>query len=269
VARITYGDAKLSVDETRDIVVVAPLGDGVVALDWEHAEPADFGVADLASTAPAALPFGPVPAAATQAKNYAAWEKEFGRWAGRSQAVELLRSARAKLTSVPGESERDFRVRLQTAFREGRDRAVAKVREKHAAKIRTAEDRLRRAQAAVARESEQAAESKVSAAVSLGATVLGALLGRKAASAATLGRATTAARGMGRVSREAADVGRAKEQVAALEQQLGDAQTALESDLESAAHEWDGAADTLDRVTVKPKRGGVSVQLVGLLWRPL
>jgi hypothetical protein len=268
LARVTYTDAKLGLDETRDIVVVAPFTDGVVALDWEHAEPAAFGAADLAPTAPASLPFEPVPSIATQAKSYTGWEREFGRWVARSQSIELLRSARAKLTSTLDESERDFRVRLQTALREGRDQAVAKVREKHASKIRTAEDRLRRAQAAVDRESQQATESKMSAAVSFGATVLGALLGRKAASASTLGRATTAARGMGRVSREAADVGRAKQQVTALEEQLAELQAALEADLEAAGRAWDPAADTLDRVVVKPKRGGVSVQLVGLLWRP-
>jgi hypothetical protein len=268
LARVTYTDAKLGLDETRDIAVVAPFTDGAVALDWEHAEPAGFGAADLSPTAPAALPFGPVPPAATQTKNYAAWEKEFGRWVARSQSVELLRSVRAKLTSAPEESERDFRVRLQTALREGRDQAVAKAREKYASKIRTAEERLRRAEAAADRESHQASESKMSAAVSLGATVLGALLGRKAASVGTLGRATTAARGMGRVSREAADVERAKQQVTELQQQLADVQAALEGDLEAVAGQWDPATDTLDRVVVKPKRGGVSVQLVALVWQP-
>ena len=42
VARLAYADARLGLDETRTITVVAPLGDGVVAADWEHAEPADF-----------------------------------------------------------------------------------------------------------------------------------------------------------------------------------------------------------------------------------
>lgn len=34
------------------------------------------------------------------------------------------------------------------------------------------------------------------------------------------------------------------------------------------AVEWDPAADVLERVLVKPKRGGVSVQLVALTWVP-
>ena len=60
------------------------------------------------------------------------------------------------------------------------------------------------------------------AAVSLGATIFGALLGRKAISASSLGRATTAARGMSRIGKESQDVTRATENVTALKSQEGD-----------------------------------------------
>ena len=255
-------------DETRDVAIVTPIADGVVAVDWEHAEPADFDVEHLQTTPPAGATFAPLPSSAARPRSYATWEKDFSRWAGQSQSIELLRSARATLVSGPDESERDFRIRLQQALREGRDAALEKVRAKHAAKIRTAEDKVRRAEAAVDRESQQASESKVSAAVSFGATVLGALLGRKAVSASTIGRATTAARGVGRMSRESADVARAEANVEALTQQLADLQAALEADLQTVGEEWDPAADELERVVVKPKRGSVSVQLIGLVWQP-
>ena len=72
---------------------------------------------------------------------------------------------------------------------------------------------------------------------------------------------------MGRVSRESADVARASSTVAVLEQQLVECQAALEADLAAVQAEWDPADTALERALVKPKRGGVSVQLVGLLWR--
>ena len=209
VARISYTDAKLGIDETRDVAVVTPIADGAVAVDWDHAEPADFEVRQLQQAPPAGATFGPLPAAAAKPRSYATWEKDFARWAASSQSIEVFRSARTKLSSAPDESERDFRIRLQQTLREGRDQALARVREKHASRLRTAEDKLRRAEAAVERENQQASESKMSAAVSFGATVLGALIGRKAVSATTLGRATTAAKSMGRISRESGDVARA------------------------------------------------------------
>jgi hypothetical protein len=268
VARITYSDAKLGVDDTRTVTMVTPIHDGVVAVDWEHGEPADVDLDGLTSAPPTGPTFGPVPAAAAVPRNYAAWEKEFARWAGQSQSIEVLRSARTKLASAPDESERDFRIRLQHAMREGRDAALVKVREKHASRIRTAEDKLRRAEAAVERESQQASDTKVSAAVSFGASVLGALLGKKAVSATNIGRVATAARSAGRVSKEAADVTRAASNVAALTEQLADCRAALESDLAAVQSEWDPATEALQRAVVKPRRGGVSVQVIGLLWRP-
>jgi hypothetical protein len=268
VARISYSDAKLGIDDTRTVTMVTPITEGPVPVDWEQAEPADVHVDDLATSAPAGAAFAPLPAAAARPRSYSTWEKDFARWAAQSQSIEVFRSARTGLASAPDESERDFRIRLQQALREGRDAALARVREKHAVRIRTAEDKLRRAQNAVDRESQQASDSKMSAAVSFGASMLGALLGRKTISATNIGRVATAARSMGRVTRESADVARATSTVGVLEQQLAAARAAVEADLAAVQAEWDPATEDWQRVVVKPKRGGVSVQMLGLLWRP-
>ena len=269
VARVSYSDAKLGLDETREVAVLTPISDGPVAVDWEHAEPADFAVkALLKAPASAAATFAHLPAAAAKPKSYATWEKDFSRWAAQSQSIELLKSPRAKMLSMPEESERDFRIRLGGDAREARDAALAKVRDKYRSKLTTLQDRIRRAEQAVQVQSEQATGAKMSAAVSIGATIFGALLGRKAVSASTLGRASAAARGMGKVGREAQDVTRASETVDALTQQLTGLQAALEADLQAVSAEWDLSAEELERVLVKPKRGGVSVQLVALAWVP-
>ncbi len=99
MARIDYSDTKLGVDETRTITVVTPIADGAVAVDWEHAEPADFQVDDLGTTPPADVAFGALPPAAAKPRSYATWEKDFARWAAQSQSIEVLRSPRTKLTS--------------------------------------------------------------------------------------------------------------------------------------------------------------------------
>ena len=170
--------------------------------------------------------------------------------------------------SAIDESERDFRIRLQSEAREARDAALAKVRQKYAAKVTPLQDRIRRAEQAVQVQSEQASGAKIGAAVSIGATIFGALLGRKAVSASTLGRATTAARGMERMGRESQDVTRANENVAALKTQLAELEVAMQADLQAVTTEWDLTNEPFDRVLVKPKRGGVSVQLVALVWVP-
>ena len=267
-ARVSYADAKLGIDETRDVVVWTPIANGAVPVDWEQAEKADFSVSDLSREAGHAAVFEPVPAAATLPKKYAQWAKDFAQWVGRSQGVELLKSASAKVVSHADESERDFRIRLQTSLRERRDEEMSRVRGRYASKLGTLEDRVRRAEAAVQRQQQQATESKLQAGVSVAATIFGAMLGRKAVSASTLGRATTAARGMGRIGREADDVQRAQAEVKAAVEKRDELAKALEADLQAIADRWNVADEPLERVLLKPKRGGVSVQLVALVWLP-
>ena len=88
-------------------------------------------------------------------------------------------------------------------------------------------------------------------------------------STGTLGRATTAARGMGRIGRESEDVSRATENVMALTAQLSEIETAMETDVQSVSADWDLSNEPFERMLVKPKRGGVSVQLVALVWVPM
>jgi hypothetical protein len=267
-ARVAYSDAKLGLDETRDVTVVTPISDAAVAVNWDQAEPADFHVNDLSKTAPNGAGFSPLPPAAARPKNYATWQKDFAQWAAQTQSIELFRSGRSKLLSAPEESERDFRIRAQSAAREARDAALARVRGKYAPKVASVQERIRRAQHAVQVQTEQASGARMGAAVSIGAAVFGALLGRKAVSASTLGRATTAARGVGRIGKESQDVTRATENVNALEKQLGDLQTEMEADLQTVTHDWDLSNEPFERVLAKPRRGGVSVQLVALVWVP-
>jgi hypothetical protein len=209
-----------------------------------------------------------VPAAAAKPKNYATWEKDFSQWVGQSQSIELFKSSRAKMLSSPDESERDFRIRLQGEAREARDAAVAKVREKYASKMTTLQDRVRKAEQAVQVQNEQASGAKMGAALSVGATIFGALLGRKAFSASSLGRATTAARGMSKLGKESQDVARATENVNALKEQLDEIAASMQADIEAVTADWDLANEPFERVLVKPKRGGVTVQLLGLVWVP-
>lgn len=266
--RVVYGDAKLGIDDVKDVVVTTPIREGVVPVDWALAEPAPFTLDELSQQPQPALSYAPVPPAATDPKKMAQWHKDLARWAAQSQSVDVLRSARAKLTSRPDESERDFRIRVQAALREARDAAVDKTRQKYATKLATADDRLRRAEAAVQREAQQATDSKMQAGVSVMATIAGALLGRKAVSASTLGRATTAARGMGRIGREAQDVARAEANVAALREARDVVAGDLERHLQQVATQFDATNETFQRVLLKPKRGAVSVQTVGIVWLP-
>ena len=266
-ARIGFSDSRLGVDVMRDIVYAAPIGAGAVAVDWAAAQRLDVEIGALSRAPQDGASFETLPVAAVQPKNYAAWEKAFKQWLTQNERVELLRHRESGLTSRPDEPEGDFKVRVQDAARASRDAAVEAVRQKYAGKQAALAERLRRAESAVARETEQSTQQKVQAALSIGATLVGALLGRKTISTGTLGRATTAARGVGRTMKEAGDVQRASESVEAVRAQVTQLDDQLREDTQAIAASFD-RAPLLERVTLLPKRGQVSVQLVALGWDP-
>jgi hypothetical protein len=266
VARITFSDAKLKLDAARDVVAAAPIRDGAVPVDWQEGGVLDVAPADL-ETAPADdATFDPLPKSATSAKSYAAWQKAFVAWIAQSQKLDLYRHAALKLTSTAGESERDFRIRVQGAQREARDAAVEDLRRKFAEKRARLEEKVRRAEQGVQREQEQASQAKLQSGVSIAATVFGALLGRRSISTSTLGRATTAARGMGRVSKEQDDIKRAQENVDVAKTALEAMDAEIAEETAAIAARFDADASRIETVSLAPKRGQVLVQFVALGW---
>jgi hypothetical protein len=266
IARIAFADAKLQISESRDVIAAAPVGEGAVPVDWTSADVLDVAASDLGGTPDGRASFAPLPKAAAQPKNYAAWQKTFITWLASSQTLELQRHSASKLTSKAGESERDFAIRVQTAQREARDAEVDALRKKYADKRAKLEEQLRRLQQTVEKEQEQASQQKLQTVVSIGATVVGALFGRKALSAGTIGRATTAARGFGRSAKEADDVRRAQDNAETLQKQLDDLDAEIADETKAIGARYDAAA-TLDTVKIAPKRGQISVQCVALGWR--
>ena len=221
-ALVRFTESKLAVDLTQPVVVAAVPGEGPVPLDWEAASPLEVALEDLEAQPSEEGAYDPLPAPAGEPKRYAGWGRDLALWLYRSQSLPLLSSPGLELVSAPGEDEREFRIRVQQAARESRDEWADKLRQKYATRTATLEERLRKAQQAVEREADQARDQKTQTAVSFGATLLGAFLGRKKISMSSLGRATTAVRGVSRSARAQEDVGRAKETVATLQQQLAD-----------------------------------------------
>jgi hypothetical protein len=266
-ARVAFSDPKLGIEVSRDVVYAASVTDAAVPVDWSKAATTDIPVASLLNAAEPEATFQALPSPASQPKNYAAWQKAFLRWVAQEERLELLRHRDASLTSRPGESERDFKIRVQDALRSARDEAVEAVRQKYASKQATLAEQRRRAEAAVGRESEQASQQKLQTALSFGATLFGAMLGRKIASSATLGRATTAARGVGRSMKESSDVQRASETVDAVSARQQQLEDQIQEDTKAIVATFDRPPD-LERVTLLPKRGQVVVQLIALGWDP-
>ena len=267
-AQVRVSDSKTRVDVTQDVTVLVPISDGAMAVDWDHALEAGLALADLESSPTVGAQFGTVPSAASKAKSYVLWNRDFAGWLFRTQKVDLLKSPCVKEVSKPGESERDFRVRLQQLGREARDKQSDSLRQQYAPKIAALQDRIRRAGQLVERQQAESRSSQMQAAISVGASILGAFLGRKTISATNIGRATTAIREAGRAIKESKDVVQAEENVSALQQQLADLESQFKMETDALAATIDPLNETLETISLKPTKTNIAVKLVALAWTP-
>ena len=267
-SHVHFADSKSGIETTQEVTVLVPMSEGAATVNWEKAAPAPMSVADLEQAPQGEARFVGLPSAAGKAKNYETWNKEFAGWLYRTQKLELFKSPSAAQLSNPGESERDFRLRLQQSGREQRDKGADSLRRKYTPKIAALEERVRRAERQREKQQTEARSSQMQAAISVGASILGAFLGRKTISATNIGRATTAIRGAGRVLKESQDVSMAQENVAAVQQQLADLEAQFKAESEALAAASDPLLEKLQPVSLKPAKADITVKLVTLAWTP-
>lgn len=267
-AQVRLADTKAKVDLLEDVLLLAPITDAPLPVDWAEAQQVSFSLKDLDTAPQGPALFAALPAAATQARNYATWNRNLVTWLYQNHKLELFRSPSLGEVSRPGETERDFRLRVQQAAREQRDAALEKLRQKYAPKLAALQERIRRAQQVVDKQAEQAKAQKAQVAISMGATLLTALTGRKLASQSTVGRATTAVRGVTRAMGEQQDVARAKETVEALQQQLAELDAQFKAEAAALQTRIDIMNEALETIAIRPKKTDIVVQLVALAWVP-
>jgi len=266
--RVHYTSARAAIDHWETVTLLAPLADDVADDPWEKAETLVEGEPDLEKAPVAGARLAGPPAAATRARSYETWRKSFADHLYRQRVLTIWRSAALRQSSRPGEAEGAFRVRLAQAAHEKRDLQVENLRQRYAPRLAALQQRISTAEERTQREQSQYDQQKLQTAISVGATVLGALFGRKLTSVGNVGRATTAMRGVGRAARERGDVGRAQEGVEALRQQLADMETELQS--EAAGLEAAGSPSTLDLepIQVRPAKSDITVTRIALSWSP-
>jgi DNA helicase HerA-like ATPase len=264
-ARLHHVNAAAGLDAWRTVSLLAELPASGNDVAWGTtqllaAEPA------LASGPAAGATFATLPACAARAASYKTWRKEVASHFQSSGQLTLWRCADLGESSRPGESEGEFRARLAHAHRERRDDEKEKLRQRFAPRLAALEEQVRQAEGRVEREKSQYGQEKMQTAISVGATVLGALFGRKVASVGSLGRATTAMRAGARAAREREDIGRAQEGVEAKRERLAELQAEFDAATSTLASAPDPASVKLDSLPVPPRKGDLDVQRLALAW---
>ena len=269
IGNVRFLDTKSTTDSTLQYALLATASsDSAQPINWDNAQPAKVWTEDLQTGGQGGAFFEGLPPGFGQPKSYAGWTKDFAAWLAATKKIKLFKSEITGQYSKPRESERDFRVRLAQSAREARDAAVADLKDRYAPKLSALQERLRRAQQALEREQLQARDEQIQSAISVGTTVLGALMGRKKISSTTIARAGTAARRVGKTMREQQDVAQANDTVSTISASLDELNAAFAQEMAALEGKFDPLKTALTEITILPKKANVSVPILGLAWAP-
>ena len=270
VAAVDYAfvSARYKVDESRSDVFAVEADDGPIAIDWDNGEKLGVGHDALATTGEPSAQYAEVPGRLLHAKSYGKWEKQLKTWLRQNETCTLYRCRAHKLTSEAGETEGQFRTRLQQLLSEKRDQAIAKVRTRYASKTTTLENRLLRAEQKIESEEQLSTQRKLDTVVSFGTAILGAVLGRKRLSSSTTSKVGTAMKRASAARKKSGDVNRARETAEKVRKDLAALNESLQADLDELEGSYDAQTEELDEIVIKPKAADIQVAVFGLLWMP-
>lgn len=267
-ATVNFVASGSGVSTSTRIRRVATAPESALALDWEKATTMETTLEDMDRQPASGGTLAPLPVAMGAVTSYRSWGADFSDWAFRTQTLETLKSASSGLTSNPGETEADFRARVSQVTAAKQNDAIDTLKKKYDAKKQTLGSQLLKAQQARERESEQSRGRMMQTAISLGATVLGGIFGRKRLGTSTLGRATTTMRDVGRSIDQAGDVKRADQTLASIQQKLTDLDTQQQSDIDALTSKTDPATENLEKILMRPRKSDITLDALGLVWMP-
>jgi hypothetical protein len=267
-ARLHFVRAASGIDRWEERHLMAFLAADGEAPAWGAVASSGAAGPTLEDSARHEADFQPLPAVALRARSWASWRKQLEAELYRDHRLVLWRSAALGAQSSPGESEDDFRARAAHLARERRDREVEELRRRYAPKLAALEEKVRRGEEKIRQEESQLGHQRLDTAISIGATLVGALFGRKLASVANVTRARSTLRGAGRAAREKEDVARAGRVLETAREDSRQLEQELARDIAALERTLDAAALDLERIELPPRKTDVSVDSLILLWTP-
>ncbi|MCA9304481.1 MAG: DUF853 family protein [Phycisphaerales bacterium] len=267
-ASLHYVRSSAKLDEWRDVRLLTMLSEDVANDPWN--ESFLIGIdTDLFDEPDEPGAYDPLPAKASRKTSYKSWSSRAKAMLYREHAKPVHSCKLLKAYSSLGEEEGVFRVRLRDQLREHRDEQIDELRRRYGSKVESLKSRIIKAEQKIEVEKSQYKSSRISAAASFGATILGAVLGRKTISATSVRSAGTAANRASRTVKEKGDIGRAEENLEVLQKQLADLQAEFESELTEVQNGVTVESLEIESTVIAPRKTEMGPCDVRLVWVPV
>jgi len=263
-ADVTFLDNRYGILQTVPAAYALPLGEDRQDISWAQAKIFDFRPELFSANAAQDAAYMPVPATSIDLDLIGALDTQFEHFISRNFMLTLLQSETFKISSSPGESERDFRIRLQQTSRERRDLEVERLRRYYAKQEDSLQRQLETARRLVEKEGDQYKQKMLDTAITVGSSLFGALLGGRSARSSV----TSAARSASRLSKEKGDIERAKQKMSQIEARMKELEEQLQEQIDDLGEKFDTQNEELKKIMIQPKKTDIRQKFFGFVWVP-
>lgn len=268
-ATVRFVKNTLNIDEQQEVCLAIDVPESCETIDWQEAAEYAYDQ-DVCSDYPAEqCRYGALSPLFAGMKNLRSLEKEFDDFLYHSMKLSVMKVASLKAFSMPGESKKQFQKRVADLLREKKEIEAEKIKYRFAKKQRVLEVRLEKALARVDKEKSDVRARGIDTALSIGATIFGALFGRKALSVTNANRTVRSARSAGRIFKEQGDVQRAKENVTLLQEDIDSLALELQEKLSDVADKYDLQKYPLQTMNITPRHSDIFNLHLRLVWEPV
>jgi hypothetical protein len=231
--------------------------------------PRDVDLSTYSSEAKEGAEFTDLPGAAMKSSTYTSIKKDFTDWVYANHTLEVSFSPLLEAYSNPGEKADEFKIRITQTARELRDKAIEDMRAKNAKVMKSLEEKAMKAMQKVEAQKAQASSAKLSTAVSIGTSLLGALFGRKngIGAAASLIKGTTVT-SASRAMKESQDVATAEAELDRFRLEMGELEKQLADETQKIRDQYDPTTLALETIKLSPVKKNIQVTATGILWQP-
>jgi hypothetical protein len=268
VARLHFADKKSAIDTWKTIGLLKLIDAEVPADLWAEAQVHTNRIPELDRAPCSGATFASLPGALSRGKSYAEFTKALRNHLYRAHKLTIWSCPALKAYSKPGESQRDFRLRLSLGSREARDRAIEALRAKYAARRNKLQDDVQKARDRLDREQAEASKAKWDAAIAFGNSVLGAFLGRKTISKTNVGKATSAAKAAGKAMQRSDDLGTAQRELDAALEKFTELELEFQAEVEKLEATQRPEGLVLQALELAPRKTDITIEQVILAWTP-
>jgi hypothetical protein len=268
-ATVRFVKQNINIDAPRQVCLVLTVDRQCDAIQWYRAE--EYALAtEMCAQQPAdGCRFSSLSGIFDGLKNLRSLEKEFDDFLYHSMKLPIKRVTALKLYASPVETDVQFIQRVADVLRQKKEVEADKVKERYAKKQRQLEVRLEKAYARIDKEKEDVRARGIDTALSIGATIFGALFGRKTLSVTNANRTVRSARSAGRILKEQGDVQRAKENASIIQEDLDILALELQEKLGELSVKYDPQNYPIEIINITPRHSDIYNLQVQLVWEPV